>query len=315
VGAIHERTRQFVYRAHSLDKVELVARALQAKDRGLTMIFTRTKRTAQKISDELAERGFATASVHGDLGQSQREQSLRAFRSGKIDVLVATDIAARGIDVEGVTHVINYQCPEDEKTYVHRIGRTGRAGRAGVAITLVDWDDEPRWLLISEALGLGIPEPVETYSTSEHLYVDLDVPPEATGRLPLGMRTREGIAAEPIDQDDSRKRPRRRTRQGGAVAGGGQGGGRAERTGEGTKRSTSTAQEPGTEGEERPLRRRRRRLGGSAVAAGQPPEADHDAQPGGGVAPRAGRRRRRTRGGKERGDGQPPTGEAQDSAD
>jgi superfamily II DNA/RNA helicase len=195
VGAIHERTRQFVYRAHSLDKIELVSRALQAKDRGLSMIFARTKRTTQKISDELAERGFAAASVHGDLGQSQREQALRAFRAGKIDVLVATDIAARGIDVEGVTHVINYQCPEDEKTYVHRIGRTGRAGRAGVAITLVDWDDEPRWRLISEALGLGIPEPVETYSTSEHLYIDLDVPSDATGRLPVGMRTREGIAA------------------------------------------------------------------------------------------------------------------------
>jgi superfamily II DNA/RNA helicase len=314
VGAIHERTRQFVYRAHSLDKVELVSRALQAKNRGLSMIFARTKRTTQKISDELAERGFAAASVHGDLGQTQREQALRAFRAGKIDVLVATDIAARGIDVEGVTHVINYQCPEDEKTYVHRIGRTGRAGRAGVAITLVDWDDEPRWRLISEALGLGIPEPVETYSTSEHLYIDLDVPPGATGRLPVGMRTREGIAAEPIEQDASNGRPRRRTRRGAAVAPGGQGGGRADRTGEGAKRAADGAQEPGTEGEERP-RRRRRRLGGSAVAAGQPGEAGQEAQPGGSVDPRPGRRRRRTRGGKERGDGQPPTSEAGHSAD
>ena len=81
--------------------------------------------------------------LHGDLGQGAREQALRAFRSGKVDVLVATDVAARGIDVENVTHVINYQCPEDEKTYVHRIGRTGRAGNTGVAVTFVDWDDLP----------------------------------------------------------------------------------------------------------------------------------------------------------------------------
>ena len=141
-GSIHERTTQFVYRAHAMDKVELLTRVLQAEDRGLTMIFTRTKRTVQRVADDLAERGFAAAAVHGDLGQGAREQALRAFRSGKVDVLVATDVAARGIDVIDVTHVINYQCPEDDKTYVHRIGRTGRAGKTGVAVTLVDWDDD-----------------------------------------------------------------------------------------------------------------------------------------------------------------------------
>ncbi|HEX7660203.1 MAG TPA: DEAD/DEAH box helicase, partial [Pseudonocardiaceae bacterium] len=197
VSAIHERTKQFVYRAHALNKMELLARILQAKDRGLTMIFARTKRTAQKIADDLTERGFAAAAVHGDLGQGAREQALRAFRSGKVDVLVATDVAARGIDVEGVTHVINYQCPEDEKTYIHRIGRTGRAGHAGVAITLVDWDEEARWKMVSDALKLGMPEPVETYSTSEHLFNDLDIPADSTGRLPLGQRKRVGLAAEP----------------------------------------------------------------------------------------------------------------------
>src|SRR4029079_12024541 len=149
--AVNESTSQFIYRAHSLDKIEIVARALQAKGRGLTMIFTRTKRTAQKVADDLTERGFAVAAVHGDLGQGAREQALRAFRAGKVDVLVATDVAARGIDIDDVTHVINYQCPEDEKTYVHRIGRTGRAGRTGVAVTLVDWDDMPRWATIDKA--------------------------------------------------------------------------------------------------------------------------------------------------------------------
>jgi len=214
-GSIHERTRQLVYRAHAMDKVELLTRVLQAEGRGLTMIFARTKRTVQRVADDLAERGFAAAAVHGDLGQGAREQALRAFRSGKVDVLVATDVAARGIDVTDVTHVINYQCPEDEKTYVHRIGRTGRAGKEGVAVTLVDWDDMPRWKMVSDELGLGIDEPAETYSTSEHLFTDLAIPTSATGRLPLAKRTRAGLSAEYVDSEGdvgSGRKPRSRTR-------------------------------------------------------------------------------------------------------
>ena len=215
-GSVHEQTRQLVYRAHSLDKVELIGRVLQAEGRGLTMIFTRTKRTAQRVANDLVERGFAAAAVHGDLGQGAREQALRAFRNGKIDVLVATDVAARGIDVTGVTHVINYQCPEDANTYVHRIGRTGRAGTAGVAVTLVDWDEVPRWKVINNELSLGIDEPVETYSTSPHLYADLAIPPDATGRLPLTERTRAGLDAEYLDNEGdlgSRGHRRRRSRR------------------------------------------------------------------------------------------------------
>jgi superfamily II DNA/RNA helicase len=214
-GSIHERTRQLVYRAHAMDKVELLTRVLQAEGRGLTMIFARTKRTVQRVADDLAERGFAAAAVHGDLGQGAREQALRAFRSGKVDVLVATDVAARGIDVTDVTHVINYQCPEDDKTYVHRIGRTGRAGKEGVAVTLVDWDEMPRWKMISDELGLGIDEPAETYSTSDHLYAELAIPASATGRLPLSKRTRVGLSAEYVDSEgDVGGRGRKRTRTG-----------------------------------------------------------------------------------------------------
>jgi superfamily II DNA/RNA helicase len=205
--AIPERTRQLVYRAHALDKVELLARLLQARDRGLTMIFARTKRTAQKVADELVERGFAVAAIHGDLGQAAREQALRAFRSERVDVLVATDVAARGLDVPEVTHVINYQCPDGERTYVHRIGRTGRAGRPGVAITLVDWEEEARWKLISDTLGLGMPSPVETYSTSAHVFADLNIPPDASGQLPPAQRVRAGLAAEPTEQDDRWRYP------------------------------------------------------------------------------------------------------------
>ena len=198
-GATHTLTKQYVYRAHALDKVEMLARVLQARDRGLTMVFTRTKRTAAKVADELTERGFAAAAVHGDLGQGAREQALRAFRSGKVDVLVATDVAARGIDVEDVTHVINYQCPEEDKTYIHRIGRTGRAGKTGIAVSFIDWDDVPRWKLINESLGLNFADPAETYSTSQHLYDDLNIPEGITGRLPSAQRVRAGLGAEVVE--------------------------------------------------------------------------------------------------------------------
>ena len=180
-AATHDTTEQFAYRAHALDKVEMVARILQADGRGATMIFTRTKRTAQKVSDELAERGFKVGAVHGDLGQAAREKSLKAFRTGEVDVLVATDVAARGIDIDDITHVINYQIPEDEQAYVHRIGRTGRAGKTGIAVTLVDWDELPRWTMIDKALGLNTPDPAETYSSSPHLYEELNIPADATG--------------------------------------------------------------------------------------------------------------------------------------
>ncbi|GAA1815154.1 DEAD/DEAH box helicase [Planosporangium flavigriseum] len=202
-------TRQVVYRAHPLNKVEVVARILQAEGRGLSMIFTRTKRAADKVSEELDFRGFAVAAVHGDLGQGARERALRAFRAGKIDVLVATDVAARGLDVTGVTHVINYDCPEDADTYTHRIGRTGRAGATGVAVTFVDWEDMPRWRLIDKSLDLDLPEPPETYHTSEHLYTDLDIPKEVKGTLPTADRTRAGLSAERLEDVEGKRGHRR----------------------------------------------------------------------------------------------------------
>ncbi len=169
-------TEHHVFRIHHLDKIEVLARVLQAADRGLTMVFCQTRRMADQVTEALTARGFAVASVHGDLGQGQRERALRAFRSGKVDVLVATDVAARGLDVDDVTHVVNYECPEDDKAYLHRTGRTGRAGRTGIAVTFVDWRDMRRWKLIDESLGLGCPEPPETYSTSEQLFTALRIP-------------------------------------------------------------------------------------------------------------------------------------------
>jgi superfamily II DNA/RNA helicase len=284
-SAVHDRTAQHVYRAHALDKVEMVAKVLKAEGRGATMVFTRTKRTAQKVSDELAERGYSVGAVHGDLGQVQREKALKAFRTGKIDVLIATDVAARGIDIDDVTHVINYQCPEDEKTYVHRIGRTGRAGRTGIAVTLVDWDDIPRWQLIDKALNLGMPDPVETYSSSPHLFSDLDIPTDATGtvRKAAPARAAEQAADKAPDSESAapsaeasapskprRSRSRRRTRAG-------QDGDQASTS---TDASASTANPVAAQPDSTdsstaeastktaPRRRRRRRTSGSSAETG-----------------------------------------------
>jgi superfamily II DNA/RNA helicase len=216
-GLTKRDIRQLIYRAHSMDKIEVVARILQARGRGRTIIFTKTKRTAAKVAEELVDRGFAAAAIHGDLGQGAREQALRAFRNNKVDVLVATDVAARGIDVDDVTHVINYQCVEDEKIYLHRVGRTGRAGNKGTAVTFVDWDDMPRWGLINKALGLSVPEPVETYSSSPHLFEELDIPEGTKGRLPRNKRVLAGVDAEVLEDlgETGKKNARPSGREGG----------------------------------------------------------------------------------------------------
>ncbi|MFF9518714.1 DEAD/DEAH box helicase, partial [Streptomyces achromogenes] len=285
-GATVANIKQFVYRAHNMDKPEMVARILQAEGRGLAMIFCRTKRTAADIAEQLQRRGFASGAVHGDLGQGAREQALRAFRNGKVDVLVCTDVAARGIDVEGVTHVINYQSPEDEKTYLHRVGRTGRAGAKGTAITFVDWDDIPRWQLINKALQLDFPEPVETYSSSPHLFTDLGIPEGTKGILPRSERTRAGLNAEELEDL-------------------GETGGRGARgRGRGGKgdRPQPDGHAPSAE-HERPARtprRRRRTRGGApvdAAPAASAPTAEATGTQEAQAATRTPRRRRRTRGG------------------
>ncbi|WP_371617778.1 DEAD/DEAH box helicase [Streptomyces sp. NBC_00454] len=262
-GATVANTTQHVFRAHNMDKPELVSRILQAEGRGLAMIFCRTKRTAADIAEQLEKRGFASGAVHGDLGQGAREQALRAFRNGKVDVLVCTDVAARGIDVEGVTHVINYQTPEDEKTFLHRVGRTGRAGKKGIAVTLVDWDDIPRWQLINKALELDFHDPVETYSTSPHLYELMNIPAGTKGILPRGERTRAGLKAENLeDLGETGGRGGRGGRDGGRDSGrGGRDSGRdGGRDGRGAAPVAAPAAE---ERAPRTPRQRRRTRGGS----------------------------------------------------
>jgi superfamily II DNA/RNA helicase len=185
-------------------------------------------------------------------------------------VLVATDVAARGIDVDDVTHVINYECPDDQMAYVHRIGRTGRAGRTGVAVTFVDWRDLHRWKLISDGLSLGQPEPAETYSTSEHLFTDLAIAPDATGSLPRELRgARAGLAAEAEEDLGETGQTRSRERSSG---------------GRSRNRSRSRKADDGT---------------GSRNVAAMPVNVAAGNGSADAAEPRTPRRRRRTRSGRE----------------
>ena len=197
VGAAqtHSTTEQVVFMAHRMDKAAVTARVLQASGRGRTIIFARTKRTAAEVAEELAGRGFAVGAVHGDMGQPAREKSLNAFRDGTIEILVATDVAARGIDIDDVTHVINYQTPDDPMTYVHRIGRTGRAGHSGTAVTLVGYDELPKWQAINDELGLDMPEPPQWFSTSPELFDALSIPEGAQESVGKPRRVFGGAAA------------------------------------------------------------------------------------------------------------------------
>ncbi|MFE6303952.1 DEAD/DEAH box helicase [Nocardiopsis sp. NPDC057823] len=301
-SAITSRIAQHAFRTHQMDKIEMLARLLQAEDHGQSMVFCQTKRACDRVAGELKDRGFAVAAVHGDLGQSQRERALRAFRNGKINILVATDVAARGLDVDDVTHVVNYETPEDEKTYTHRIGRTGRAGRTGTAVTFVDWQEMPRWKLINAALDLGFTEPEETYSTSKHFFEALNIPAGTKGRLAADKRAEHaGLEAEEIEDIGDTGGPRTQRGRGGRDRDRDRSG--DQERGEGRRRGGRSG------------RSRRRTRGGESVAAGaEAPAADKRAEKRaeapaaapaapvadkgeGGEGTRTVRRRRRTRSG------------------
>jgi superfamily II DNA/RNA helicase len=277
-------TAQFIYQVHDLDKPEIIARILQADDAEKVIVFTRTKRQAQRVAEDLSERGFNASPLHGDMAQIARERALTKFRDGKLRVLVATDVAARGIDVLGVSHVINYSCPEDEKVYVHRIGRTGRAGATGTAVTFVDWADVHRWKMINKALDLPFDEPQETYSTSAHLYHDLGIPTEVQGSIAAPRPTRperaagagsEGRERTPRERP-ARNRQRVRTRGGQRAAGHAEAAAHAEESATTTETTTTT----------KPAR-----TGQKAGTGEQPTSGEHSD-----VRPRSRSRRRRRRG-------------------
>jgi superfamily II DNA/RNA helicase len=303
-GIAQANIEHIVYRAHSLDKEEVIGRILMAEGRGKTVVFTRTKRAAARLQEELTDRGFNVASVHGDLNQDQRERAMASFKAGKRDVLIATDVAARGIDVDDVTHVINHTVPDDDMTYLHRVGRTGRAGRTGIAVTFVDWDDLHKWALINKALEFGMEEPLETYSSSPHLYADLNIPEGTKGRL----KATPIKEIAPRSDRGGRSESRGGTRGGRTGSGGESRGG--ERGGRGRGDSRSKAVAAGSENaqsESEPSSAQRQRRDGNPKGQGRHETHSHEShghdaagrgEPGAptesseGAAPRRRRRRR-----------------------
>ncbi|HSN11494.1 MAG TPA: DEAD/DEAH box helicase, partial [Propionibacteriaceae bacterium] len=277
-------TTQFVYQAHDLDKPEIVAKLLQVPGADRIMVFCKTKRGVQRLTDDLIDRGFDATCIHGDLTQVSREKALKRFRDGKAQVIVATDVAARGIDVANVTHVVNYECPDDEKTYVHRIGRTGRAGNTGVAVTLVDWADVTRWKVINRVLDLPFSEITETYSTTPELLADLGVPEGTKGRIvPTKPRAEREDRGELLERGGRRDHDHDHDRD------------RSRGRGRSTERRPREQGEAA--GESRPPRQRVRRRNGEVVSEGEAVTTPASSSTGPSEGEPAKRRRRRRRGG------------------
>ncbi|HWE32120.1 MAG TPA: DEAD/DEAH box helicase [Solirubrobacteraceae bacterium] len=179
---------RFVRIAHE-HRVEALVRELR-RDRDLTLVFVRTKHGADKLVKRLAAHGVRAVAIHGNRSQRQREQALARFESGAIDTLVATDVAARGIDIDRISHVINFDPPADSETYVHRIGRTGRAGRTGIGITLLSPEQHGDVTKLAAQLGI------------DH-GLDRTLPPGANGHSPR----------HPAPANSGRSRRRRSGRQ------------------------------------------------------------------------------------------------------
>ena len=275
-------TTQFVYQAHDLDKPEIVAKLLQAPGADRVMVFCKTKRGVQRLTDDLIDRGFDATCIHGDLTQVSREKALKRFRDGKAQVIVATDVAARGIDVANVSHVVNYECPDDEKTYVHRIGRTGRAGNTGVAVTLVDWADATRWKVINRVLDLPFTDITETYSTTPQLLADLGILEGTKGRIvPTKPRAEREDRGELLGRGGRRDGGRDRDR--------GRGGSRAS--------ERRPREESAAAGDSRPRRERVRRRNGEVLAEGDAVTTSASGSTGPSEGEPAKRRRRRRRSG------------------
>ncbi len=173
-----ELVDQHFFQVHRMDKPRLLARLMQQPGREGCYVFTRTKAMADRLVTELGDLGVSAIAIHGDLRQSTREKNLDKFRDGKASILVATEVAARGLDVDNVTHVVNYDCPDDDKMYLHRIGRTARAGRSGVAITFAEHNEVDRLNVIRKAVGAFDGELKQVFSTSPELQEIFELPDE-----------------------------------------------------------------------------------------------------------------------------------------
>ncbi len=149
--------QQYVYLIDKGNKRHLLKKLLRARDVGSALVFTRTKHAADKVVKELAKAGMVAMAIHGNKGQTARQTALKRFKSGDIKILVATDIAARGIDIPELSHVFNYELPNEPETYIHRIGRTGRAGLGGIAVSFCDYDEIPYLKDIEKLMGHTVP--------------------------------------------------------------------------------------------------------------------------------------------------------------
>ena len=157
VASTQERVDQRVILVDKPAKSALLIEVLRGEVTGQTLVFTRTKHGADKVVKSLHHAGLSAEAIHGNKSQNQRERVLGAFRAGKLRTLIATDIAARGIDVEGISHVINYDLPNIPESYVHRIGRTARAGAAGIAISFCDHEERAYLRDIEKLIQMTIP--------------------------------------------------------------------------------------------------------------------------------------------------------------
>ncbi|MTV26503.1 DEAD/DEAH box helicase [Nitriliruptoraceae bacterium ZYF776] len=252
---------QHFFQVHRMDKPRVLARILQAPERGGVYVFVRTKHMADRLVRELEDLGTPAIAIHGDLRQATREKNLDRFRDGSATVLVATEVAARGLDVENVTHVVNYDCPDDEKMYLHRIGRTARAGAKGVAVTFAEFNETDRLNVIRKALGLTEHAIEAMFSTSPELVEKFDLPAER----PWDVHVEQAKAGTRTDRrsDEGDRKGARGGKGGRGGRDGGRGdGGRGER-GRGGERPTGR-----TDG--RPKSRR------SAEGAGGEHDADRD---------------------------------------
>jgi ATP-dependent RNA helicase RhlE len=215
VATTAEKVAQRVIHANRQDKRRVLAELLRGEGVGRALIFSRTKHGADRIVNQLDQDGISANAIHGNKSQNAREAALAAFRDGRAPVMVATDIAARGIDVDGVTHVIQFDLPEVPETYVHRIGRTARAGAAGIAIALCSGEDRDKLRAIEKLIRVAIPAEDRRTGEAE------EAAPARPPRQPRQQR-----AAQKPRQAQEQQRPRRPS-SGPARSGGG--GGEASR--------------------------------------------------------------------------------------
>lgn len=152
-----ERIEQCLMMVEHTDKMKLLRHVLDTEATGQVLVFTKTKRGADRLSKQLQKQDLSCEAIHGGKTQAGRERVLQGFRNGKVDILIATDLAARGIDIEGLSHVINYDMPHDPESYVHRIGRTGRAGAEGMSVTFCTPDDHDCLNAVEKLIGQRIP--------------------------------------------------------------------------------------------------------------------------------------------------------------